>query len=68
MTKRAAQLHHDNAPAHSTALVQGFWQSFWLFQKLKLPLKGRRFVNVTDTQYTTQSTASQCRLTSPMGE
>jgi len=24
MTKRADQLHHDNAPAHSTALVQAF--------------------------------------------
>ena len=28
MTEGAHQLHHDNAPAHSTALVQGsFWQS-----------------------------------------
>jgi hypothetical protein len=29
MTERADQLHHDNAPAHSTALVQAFffWQS-----------------------------------------
>ena len=26
MTERADQLHHDNAPAHSTALVQAFWQ------------------------------------------
>ena len=25
---------------------------FWLFRKLKSPLKGRRFVNVTVTQYT----------------
>jgi len=25
---------------------------FWLFQKLKSPLKGRRFVNATVTQYT----------------
>ena len=24
MTKRADQLHHDNVPAHSTALVQAF--------------------------------------------
>jgi hypothetical protein len=24
MTKRADQLHHDNAPAHFTALVQAF--------------------------------------------
>ena len=28
MTERADQLHHDNAPAHSAALVQAFfWQS-----------------------------------------
>jgi len=28
MTERADQLHHDNAPAHSTVLVQAFfWQS-----------------------------------------
>ena len=25
MTKRADQLHHDNAPAHSTALVKAFF-------------------------------------------
>jgi len=25
---------------------------FWLFPKLKSPLKGRRFVNATVTQYT----------------
>ena len=25
MTERADQLHHDNPPAHSTALVQGFF-------------------------------------------
>ena len=25
MTERAVQLHHDNAPAHSTALVQAFF-------------------------------------------
>ena len=27
MAERADQLHHDNAPAHSTTLVQAFWQS-----------------------------------------
>jgi len=27
MTERVDQLHHDNAPAHSTALVQDFF--FW---------------------------------------
>jgi len=25
MTKRAHQLHHNNAPAHSTAFVQAFF-------------------------------------------
>jgi hypothetical protein len=71
MTEHADQLHHDNAPAHFTALMQAFLAknhitqvcqppynpdlapcSFWLFPKLKVPLKGRRFVNETVTQYT----------------
>jgi hypothetical protein len=73
MWERAAQLHHDNAPAHSTALVQAFFFfakhyitqvcqppyspdlapcNFWLFPNLKSPLKGRRLVNATVTQYT----------------
>jgi len=58
MTERSDQLHYDNAPAHSTALVQAFLTkhhitkvcqapynpdlapcNFWLFQKLKSPLK-----------------------------
>jgi len=71
MTERADQLQHDNAPAHSTALLQAFLAKhhitqvcqppyspdlapcdFWLFPKLKSPLKGRRFVNVTVKQYT----------------
>jgi transposase len=71
MTKRVNQLHHDNAPAHSTALVQDFLEKhhitqvrqapyspdlapcdFWRFPKLKSPLKGKRFVNATVTQYT----------------
>ena len=61
----------DNAPAHSTALVQAFFgkalhhpvcqppycpdldlRNFWLFPKLKLPLKGRWLVNAMVTQYT----------------
>jgi len=31
MTERADQLHHDNAPGHSTALMQVFFgkASFW---------------------------------------
>jgi len=60
MTERADQLHHNNVPAHSTALVQAFLAKhhitqvcqppysldlvpchFWLFPKLKLPMKGR---------------------------
>jgi hypothetical protein len=60
------QLHHDNAPAHSSQLLQGFLAkhriiqvrqlpyspylapcNFWLFPKLKLPLKGR-FQTVED--------------------
>ena len=71
ITERADQIHHDNAPAHSTALVQAVFGKashhpglsapyspdlapcdFWLFPKLKSPLKGRRFVNATVTQYT----------------
>ena len=70
MNERADQLHHDNAPAHSTARA-GFLAKhhitqvcqppysphlapcdFWLFPKLKSPLKGRRCVNATVTQYT----------------
>ena len=71
MTERANQLHYNNAPAHSTALVQAFLAKlhntnscrplyspdldpcdFWFFPKIKSPLKGRRFVNATVTQYT----------------
>jgi hypothetical protein len=71
MTEQADHLHHDNAPVHSTALVQAFLAKhritqvsqppyspdlapcdFWLFPKLKSPLKGRRFVYGTITQYT----------------
>jgi transposase len=73
MTEREDQLHHDNAPAHSTALVQAFLAKhrttqvcqhpynpdlapceFWLFPKLKSPLKWRRFVNATFTQFASQ--------------
>jgi histone-lysine N-methyltransferase SETMAR len=68
MTERADQLHHDNVPAHSTAIVQAFLAKhhitqvcqppyspdftpcdFWLFPKLKSPLKLRRFVNAMVT-------------------
>jgi transposase len=59
---RNCQLHHDNAPAHSSHLIQSFLTKhgipvvhqapyypdmapcdFWLFPKLKRPLKGSRF-------------------------
>lgn len=55
-------LHHDNAPAHSSNLVQQYLSKhgvaqlrqppyspdiapcdFWLFPRLKMPLKGHRF-------------------------
>jgi hypothetical protein len=68
VAKQADQLHHDNAPAHSTAFMQAFLKKhhvtevcqppsspdlapcdFWLFQNLKLPLKGRRFVKAMVT-------------------
>jgi hypothetical protein len=67
MTERADQLLHNNAPAHSTALVHAFCLGkqvcqppyspdlapceFWLFPKLKSPLKGRRSVNAADDSY-----------------
>jgi hypothetical protein len=41
---------------------------FWLFPKLKSPLKRRRFVNATVHSPQAQSTASLCRLSSPTGE
>jgi hypothetical protein len=59
---RKWQLHHDNAPAHSSHLIQGFLAKngiphvrqvpyspdmapcdFWLFPRLKTPLKDSRF-------------------------
>lgn len=61
------QLHHDNAPAHSSRLIQDFLAKhgipqvrqapyspdmapgdFWLFPKLKMPLKGSRFESRED--------------------
>jgi hypothetical protein len=60
--QRNWQLHHDNALAHSSHLIQSFLSKhgipvvrhapcspdmapcdFWLFPKLKRPLKGSRF-------------------------
>jgi histone-lysine N-methyltransferase SETMAR len=61
------QLHHDNAPAHSSHLIQSFLAKhgipvvchapyspdmapcdFWLFPKLKRPLKGSHFDSCDD--------------------
>jgi len=77
MTERADQLHHDNVPAHSAALMHAFLGKrhiaqvcqppyspdlapcdFWLFPKLKSPLKVRRFVNAMVTQYTSSVSGS----------
>jgi hypothetical protein len=37
MTERADQLHHDNAPAHSTALVQAFLAKYHVTQVCQPP-------------------------------
>jgi transposase len=61
------QLHHDNAPSHSSHLIQTFLAKhsitvvrqapyspdmapcdFWLFPKLKIPMKGARFQSRED--------------------
>jgi transposase len=66
-TSHNCQLLHDNAPAHSSHLIQSFLAKhgipvvhqapysldmapcdFWLFPKLKRPLKGSRFDNYKD--------------------
>ena len=66
------QLHHDNAPAHASCLVQSFSVKhqitqvtqpcyspdlvpcdFWLFPKLKSPLKGKRFQTIDEIQENT---------------
>jgi hypothetical protein len=39
MTERADQLHHDNAPAHSTALVQAFFGQSITSLGLSAPLQ-----------------------------
>ena len=78
------QLHHDNAPAHSTVSCRLFWLNIaspttvsllpsphlavcdlWLFPKLQSPLKGRRFVNATVTQYTSSVKAVSLPTDSP---
>ena len=62
-------LHHDNAPAHSSNLVQQFLAKhkivqlcqppyspdiapcdFWMFPKLKMALKGKRFDDIKTIQ------------------
>ena len=66
------QLHHHNAPAHASRLMQSFLAkhqitqvtqsryspdlapcNFWLFPKLKSPLKKKRFQTVDEIQETT---------------
>jgi transposase len=37
MTERADQLHHDNAPAHSAALVQAFLTKYHIIQVCQPP-------------------------------
>ena len=63
------RLHHDNAPAHSSNLVQQFLAKhkieqlrqppyspeiapcdFWMFPKLKMALKGKRFDDIETIQ------------------
>jgi hypothetical protein len=41
MTERADQLHHDNSPAHSTALVQAFLAKHYITQIWQPPLQPR---------------------------
>ena len=41
MTEGADQLHHDNAPVHSTALVQAFFDKSSLHPSLSAPLQPR---------------------------
>jgi len=41
MTERADQLHYDNEPAHSTALVQTFWAKHHITQFCQSPLHPR---------------------------
>ena len=62
-------LHHNNAPAHSSNLVQQFWAKqkivqlrqppyspdiapcdFWMFPKLKMVFKGKRFDDIETIQ------------------
>ena len=82
-------LHHDNAPAHSSNLVQQFLAKhkivqlrqppynpdiapcdFWMFPKLKMAFKGKRFDyietiqnNATPFQNLHSRTALRCRST-----
>ena len=70
MGSKTWQLHHDNAPVHSSHLIQGFLEkhniplirqapyspdmapcNFWLFSKLKMPLKGTRFESREDVMW-----------------
>jgi hypothetical protein len=41
MTERADELHHDNAPAHSTVLLQAFLAKHHITQVCQHPLQPR---------------------------
>jgi len=41
MTERADQLHHNNAPVHSTALIQAFLAKHYITQVCQPPLQPR---------------------------
>ena len=59
------QLHYDNMPSLYYTLCRDFWRkvnpcspdlatcSFWLFPKLKLPLKGKIFQTISEIQENT---------------
>ena len=72
-TNQSWVLHHDNAPAHTSLVVQRFLAStnttvfphppyspylapcdFFLFPKMKLKLKGKRFNTIEEIQTTSQ--------------
>jgi hypothetical protein len=58
-------LHHDNAPCHTSLLVRKFLSNknitvcphppcdFWLFPKVKMTMKGKRFESIQDIEAAT---------------
>jgi len=47
MTERADQLHHDNAHAHSTALVQAFLTKHYITQVCQPPPTAEIWLSAT---------------------